>query len=115
MSTGVPFLLSPLEVKDLTKSGAASVSLLDATWFMPNAPRNAKEEFLSKRIPGSQFLDLDEVASPHELGLKHMMPDSNTFAQACGGRHTHADALRILTVVPSSEKLGISPSTHVVM
>jgi thiosulfate/3-mercaptopyruvate sulfurtransferase len=80
-----PFLLSPRQVSELTNSGdASSVSFLDSTWFMPNSPRNAKEEFHSKRIPGSQFLDLDEVASSHELGLKHMMPDSQTFAKACG-------------------------------
>jgi thiosulfate/3-mercaptopyruvate sulfurtransferase len=51
---------------------------------MPNAPRNGRQEFLSKRIPGAQFLDLDEVASPHELGLKHMMPSNELFAKACG-------------------------------
>ncbi|CAA7264698.1 unnamed protein product [Cyclocybe aegerita] len=95
-SAPAPFLLSPREVNDLIKSGATPVSLLDATWFMPNSPRNANDEFLAKRISGSQRLDLDEVASPHELGVKHMMPDSQTFASAC-------------------EKLGISPSTHVVL
>jgi len=83
MSSIAPLLLSPKQVTDLTKS-SAPVTVLDSTWFMPNSPRSAKAEYLSKRIPGSQFLDLDEVASPHELGLKHMMPDSKTFALACG-------------------------------
>ncbi|KAF9560216.1 Rhodanese-like protein [Agrocybe pediades] len=93
-SSSAPLLLSPKQVNELGK--ASNVSLLDSTWFMPNSPRNAKQEFSGKRIPGAQFLDLDEVASPHELGLKHMMPDKETFALAC-------------------EKLGISPSTHVVL
>ncbi|KAF5311807.1 hypothetical protein D9619_003323 [Psilocybe cf. subviscida] len=57
---------------------------------------NAKQEFLSKRIPDSLFLDLDEVADPHELGLKHMLPSREIFARAC-------------------EKFGITPSTHVVL
>lgn len=83
MSSIAPLLLSPKQVTDLKKS-STPVIILDSTWFMPNSPRNAKTEYLSKRIPGSQFIDLDEVASPHELGLKHMMPDSNTFASACG-------------------------------
>jgi len=74
----------------------AHVVLLDATWFMPNSPRVAKTEFAAKRIPGSKFLDLDHVAAPHELGLKHMMPSGQVFARAC-------------------EKFGIGPSTHVVM
>jgi thiosulfate/3-mercaptopyruvate sulfurtransferase len=83
MSFITPFLLSPRQVTDLKKS-STPVTVLDSTWFMPNSPRNAKAEYLSKRIPGSQFLDLDEVASSHDLGLKHMMPDSKTFALACG-------------------------------
>ncbi|KDR84757.1 hypothetical protein GALMADRAFT_233083 [Galerina marginata CBS 339.88] len=95
-SVVAPLLLSPKQVNGLTKSNSTPVSLLDSTWFMPNSPRNAKQEFLGKRIPGSHFLDLDDVASSHELGVKHMMPDQQTFAQAC-------------------EKLGISPSTHVII
>ncbi|KAH9487154.1 putative 3-mercaptopyruvate sulfurtransferase [Psilocybe cubensis] len=91
-----PLLLSPAQVNEITKSGGQPVSILDSTWFMPNSPRNAKLEFLDKRIPKSQFLDLDEVASSSELGLKHMMPDRQTFAHACG-------------------RLGISPSTHVII
>jgi thiosulfate/3-mercaptopyruvate sulfurtransferase len=51
---------------------------------MPNSPRNAREEFLSKRVGGANFLDLDEVASPSDLGLKHMMPEERVFADACG-------------------------------
>lgn len=51
---------------------------------MPNSPRRPSEEFQKKRIPGAQFLDLDEVASPHELGLKHMIPSGRQFADACG-------------------------------
>jgi thiosulfate/3-mercaptopyruvate sulfurtransferase len=95
MSSITQLLLSPRQVTDLKKS-STPVTVLDSTWFMPNSPRNAKAEYLSKRIPGSQFLDLDEVASPHDLGLKHMMPDSKFFALAC-------------------EKLGITPTTHVVI
>lgn len=85
-SATAPYLLSPKQVNELTKSQSApaGISLLDSTWFMPNSPRSAKQEFSDKRIPGSQFLDLDDVASSHALGLKHMMPDKETFALACG-------------------------------
>lgn len=51
---------------------------------MPNVPRSARKEFEEKRIPGAQFLDLDAVASKHELGLAHMMPSASVFAAACG-------------------------------
>jgi hypothetical protein len=77
-----PLLISPGQLRSVLSSG--NVSVLDASWFMPNSPRNAYDEYLSKHIPGSQFLDLDAVATPHELGLKHMMPDGHRFADACG-------------------------------
>jgi len=89
-----PLVLSPRQLNDLR--GDTGVSVVDASWFMPGSPRKPKEEFLKKRIQGARFLDLDEVASQHVLGLKHMMPSSEVFAKAC-------------------ECFGISPSSHVVI
>ena len=65
-----PLVVTPTQLHDLIPSGG--VSVLDASWHMPNVPRNAREEYVAKRIPGARYLNLDEVASPHELGLKHM-------------------------------------------
>ncbi|KAF7339849.1 hypothetical protein MVEN_01901700 [Mycena venus] len=89
-------LLSPLRLSQILRSEAAKTVVLDSSWFMPNSTRVAAAEFRTKRIPGSRFLDLDEVASPHELGLKHMLPSEEVFARAC-------------------EKFGIGRSSHVVM
>ena len=36
------------------------------------------------RIPGARYLDLDEVAAPSELGLKHMMPSAQVFSDYLG-------------------------------
>ncbi|KAH7921144.1 Rhodanese-like protein [Leucogyrophana mollusca] len=95
-----PLLLSPSDLRGLLPSRGDStpdtVRILDASWVMPNSPRRPHEEFQKKRISGASFLDLDDVASPHELGLKHMMPTEEVFAHAC-------------------EKFGISPSSHVVI
>ncbi|KAI0728635.1 Rhodanese-like protein [Fomitopsis betulina] len=88
-----PLTLTPSQLRALEPG---SVSILDASWHMPNSPRKARHEWLQMRIPGSRFLDLDEVASQHTLGLKHMMPSPEVFAQAC-------------------ENLGISPQSHVVI
>lgn len=82
-SSTAPLLLSPSQVRDLSKSNKP-ITLLDASWVMPNSPRNPYNEFLATRIPGAQFLDIDKVSSPHELGLKHMMPTERVFADACG-------------------------------
>ena len=77
-----PLLVTPTYVDQFRRQ--KKISILDASWFMPNSPRNPFQEFISKRIPGAQFLDLDQVASQHPLGLKHMMPSEVAFAQACG-------------------------------
>ena len=81
-SSSAPLLVTPSQIRDLSPAG--NICLLDASWHMPNSPRNAREEFLSKRVGGANFLDLDEVASPSDLGLKHMMPEERVFADACG-------------------------------
>ncbi|KAF7320228.1 hypothetical protein MKEN_00807300 [Mycena kentingensis (nom. inval.)] len=89
-------VVSPTRLQQLLRAAIKPV-VLDATWFMPNVPRVAQQEFNAKRIPGSRFLDLDEISSPHELGLKHMMPTPEQFAQAC------------------ADKFGISRASHVVL
>lgn len=80
-----PLVLSPRHLQDLEKN-ENNLVILDASWHMPNSPRKAKDEYRKKHIPGARYLDLDEVASPHELGLKHMMPTREIFAEACGTR-----------------------------
>ncbi|THH21566.1 hypothetical protein EW146_g38 [Bondarzewia mesenterica] len=90
-----PLLITPRELHETLRS-SSDVSILDASWLMPNSPRIAKEEFMSKRIPGARYFDLDQVASPSELGLKHMMPSRPIFSEAM-------------------EKLGIKPSDHVII
>lgn len=93
-----PFLVTPNDVQAAlsTPNDQNKVVLLDASWHMPNSPRNGKEEFGAKRLPGARFFDLDGVAGSHELGLKHMMPKPDQFAKACEG-------------------FGITPETFVVL
>lgn len=85
-SITAPYLLAPRDLQQKLDANN-KVAILDVTWLMPNTPRSALEEFQAKRIPGAQRLDLDEVASPNELGLMHMMPSSEIFAKACGEVH----------------------------
>jgi len=73
-------LLSASELKSAVASDSPPV-ILDCTWFMPNVPRNAREEFQKARIPGARFFDLDEVidkSSPYP----HMLPSPIDFAKA---------------------------------
>ena len=69
--------------QELHKRITPEMRIVDVTWFMPNVKRSGLEEWKSKRIPGSRYLDLDEVASEHELQLPHMMPSPATFAKYC--------------------------------
>lgn len=84
---------------------------------MPNVPRDARQEFVQKHIPGARYLDLDEVATPHEMGLKHMMPPSEVFAEYCGmcSSCIFLYGLVIQARQRRVAKNGISPSSHVVM
>ena len=75
-----PLLLTP---RELNKLPATQTRVLDVTWLMPNSQRDASKEFGDVHLPNAQYMDLDQVASSHELGLPHMMPTAKTFSDAC--------------------------------
>ena len=53
--------------------------VFDASWHMPAANRNAREEYLAGHIPGAVFFDIDGVAD-HSTNLPHMLPSPEVFA-----------------------------------
>lgn len=55
------------------------VSILDCSWHLPTAKRDAKAEFLEQHIPGAQFFDIDLI-SDTESPLPHMLPRPEKFA-----------------------------------
>lgn len=55
------------------------IHLIDATWFMPNANRNAREEYENCHIEGAVFFDIDEIANT-DTSLPHMVPSPEKFA-----------------------------------
>lgn len=96
------FLITPAALAEEVSKAPDNVKILDATWFMPNLvpPRDAYKEFLAgPRIKGvTGFWDVDGVADKtHPLGLKHMMPTPESFAQACCG--FQSVQLRLSTVI----------------
>lgn len=83
-------LITPAALAEDLKKTPERVKILDATWFMPNLvpPRDPQAELLAgPRISGvTGFWDVDDVADKtHPLGLKHMMPSPERFAEACCG------------------------------
>ena len=57
--------------------------ILDATFFLPNQGRNAREDYLHSHIPGAHFFDVDTIAD-HRTDLPHMLPTEDAFATAAG-------------------------------
>jgi len=55
------------------------IAIVDASWHLPAAKRDAKAEFLAGRIPGAQFFDIDEI-SDTSSPLPHMLPPPEKFA-----------------------------------
>jgi thiosulfate/3-mercaptopyruvate sulfurtransferase len=41
--------------------GSPDIAILDGSWHLPAAKRDAKAEFLEGHIPGAQFFDLDDT------------------------------------------------------
>ena len=73
----------------------ANVIVIDATWFMPGTPRNARAEHAERHIPGAVFFDIDEI-SDHANPLPHMLAEPPDFA-------VHA------------RRLGVEPDSKVVV
>lgn len=52
--------------------------VLDASFYLPDMKRDAKEEYAAAHIPGARFFDIDEI-SDHRSELPHMVPPSEKF------------------------------------
>ncbi|PSC75171.1 kinesin-like calmodulin-binding isoform X1 [Micractinium conductrix] len=75
--------------------GEPGIKVLDATWYLPNAGKDAQAEHRAVRIPGALWFDVDRISDP-ESQLPHMLPSERQFAAA-------ADAL------------GVSPDDRLVI
>ena len=52
--------------------------VLDASWYLPDAGRNARAEYEAGHIPGARFFDIDEI-SDLRSNLPHMAPPPEKF------------------------------------
>lgn len=63
---------------------ASRIVPVDATWYMPNTPHNAKEKFAHEsRIALLVFFDLDGVCNPTSK-FPHMLPSQHHFNESVG-------------------------------
>lgn len=58
-----------------------AVKVIDASWHMPDAGRDAAAEYASGHIPGAVFFGIDEI-SDHTSTLPHMLSAPPEFAVA---------------------------------
>ncbi|KAI8993256.1 Rhodanese-like domain-containing protein [Pilobolus umbonatus] len=84
-------LIRPHELQSVL----GSVKVLDGSWHMPNTNRDPYQEYLQKRIKGSQFFGIDTIKDT-TTDLPHMLPSPQQFADAVG-------------------KMGITEKDHVVV
>ncbi|HLL59435.1 MAG TPA: 3-mercaptopyruvate sulfurtransferase [Allosphingosinicella sp.] len=59
--------------------GAPDLRVIDATFFLPDAGRDARAEYEAKHIPGGVFMDLDEIVDSRNP-VPHMLPPEHKFA-----------------------------------
>lgn len=58
---------------------APDVRVVDASWHMPAANRDARAEFVEQHIAGAVYFDIDDIADS-DSPLPHMLPSPEKFA-----------------------------------
>ncbi|MCC6306218.1 MAG: sulfurtransferase, partial [Rhodobacteraceae bacterium] len=76
------FLVPPQWLQD--RLGDPGVVILDASWYLSEARRNARSEFEAGHIPGARFFDLDAASDPGSPYV-NMLPPPAQFAALAGG------------------------------
>jgi len=64
--------------------GAPNLVIVDGSWHLPTAGRNAHDEYRAAHIPGAVFLDIDAI-SDTSSSLPHMLPSETLFSGAMEG------------------------------
>jgi thiosulfate/3-mercaptopyruvate sulfurtransferase len=63
---------------------APDIRVLDASWHMPAAGRDAYAEYRESHIPGARFFDIDDI-SDEQSDLPHMAPPVEKFISRMRG------------------------------
>lgn len=78
--------LSALVTPTWLASHLQTVTVIDASWFMPNVNRDAAADHRRSRIPGARLLDIDNSSSGFcaaDTPLPHMLPPAKRMARGC--------------------------------
>lgn len=74
---------------------APALRVLDASWYLPSAGRDAKAEFAAAHIPGAVFADLDAL-SDETAPYPHTVPSPEVLAQRFGALGVGDDTLVVV-------------------
>lgn len=74
-------LVTPLWIAE--RRADPNLRIIDASWYLPQAGRNAKAEYAAGHIPGASFFDLDAI-SDETSSWPHMLPPPEKFAREMG-------------------------------
>lgn len=77
MTAPYPVLVTPEWLEP--HIGAADLIVLDASWYLPAAGRDAEAEFSAAHIPGAQRFDFDKRVADTDSPLPHMLPTAEKF------------------------------------
>jgi len=88
MSDKSAFVISRDDLK--ARLGEPGLAIMDASWYLPAAGRNGRDEYDAAHIPGAVFFDQDLIADK-ESGLPHTLPSPELFARHVGAMGITAD------------------------
>lgn len=86
------FLVEPEWLAE--RLGDPAVAVIDCSWYIPEAGKSARAEFLEAHIPGARFFDLD-AASDAQSPYVNMMPPAAQFEAIAGALGIGDDTLVI--------------------
>jgi thiosulfate/3-mercaptopyruvate sulfurtransferase len=74
----------------LLSQDSDSITILDASYFLPTMGRDGRAEFVQEHIIGAQFFDIDTIKDETDP-LPHMMPSASIFEAAMRDIGVHSD------------------------
>ncbi len=60
-----------------------NVIVIDATWYLPDMGKNAKQEYDKAHIKNALYFDIDDIRDKNS-NLPHMLPTAEEFSHAMG-------------------------------
>ena len=67
----------------LLENKPENLVVLDCSWYLPEAGKHAKDDFVAGHIPGARFIDLGDISDP-ESPYVNMLPSAKLFADQIG-------------------------------